>query len=142
MVGAAGTLHAFELRTRHGVERPTFWTDLAGCRVRAVERTLALAAIEARHMTARERRPHHAVGREIDAARAEGAGILRGQIEFSERGLRRIGTRHDANDVAGLLEAREPDVHRLAPDRIIDRARLHAVQSGEDALVLGGIDQI
>ena len=53
------------------VEGPALRTQLAGQRFRAVDRLGALLAIEARHVAAREHRPHHAVRGEVYAARLQ-----------------------------------------------------------------------
>src|SRR5581483_12194861 len=39
-------------------------------------------------------------------------------------------------------DAREAAIHRLAPDRIVDRARHDAVERRGDALVFRGIDRV
>ena len=57
-LGAAWIGHARELRSRQRIERPAFGTMLAG-RGRAVQ-DLALRAVEAGKMTARQRRPDDA----------------------------------------------------------------------------------
>ena len=91
-------------------------------------------------MTAREHGPHHAVGRKIDAARA--VALIGRQVDFCERGLRRVRARHQTDDVARLVHPRETDVHRLAPDRIVDRARLDAIERRHHPLVLGGVERL
>src|SRR5580765_4414335 len=63
-------VHAFELRTGELVQGPAFRTMAPGG-IRAVERTLAFLAVEARKMPAGERNPEHAVAVDIPAARAE-----------------------------------------------------------------------
>src|SRR5688572_11099295 len=67
---AARARHVAQLRERLGVERPTFGAVLTR-RGWAVERTAALAAVEARHVPASERRPEHAVAIHVAAARRE-----------------------------------------------------------------------
>src|SRR4029453_11384192 len=67
---AAGLVQAFELRQRLGIERPAFWAVLARG-ARPVERTLALAPIEAGEMAARQRGPVDAVSIDVAAARRE-----------------------------------------------------------------------
>src|SRR5262249_37561361 len=57
VVGTALRVHALELRPGHPIDGPSFRTDLAVRGLRAVQRTLALAAVEAREVTARERGP-------------------------------------------------------------------------------------
>src|ERR1700722_15432238 len=44
------------------------------------------------------------------------------------------------DDVAGLLNAREADIHRLAPHGVVYRAWLDAVERRHHPLVLGGIE--
>src|SRR4029077_18520075 len=61
---------ALEARTGILVERPTLRTVVAG-RLGAVERGLALAAVEAADVAARERHPHDALAVDVAAARAE-----------------------------------------------------------------------
>src|SRR5205085_1051275 len=140
VVGATRLLHVLELRPGHAVERPAFRTMLAGRRGRAVERTLALAAIEARHVAAREHGPHHATAREVDAARA--VALVGRQVDFGERRLARVRSGHQADDVARLIDPREADVHRLAPDRIVDRAWLNAIERRHHPLVLGRVERL
>src|SRR5439155_10640115 len=41
-----------------------------------------------------------------------------------------VGPGDDVDDVAGLVHAAETDAHRLAPDRIVHRARHDAVERG------------
>src|SRR5581483_13608 len=138
--GAVGIAHALELRAGEAIERPALGALLAGRRGRAVERALALAAIEAGELAARQRGPDHALAVDVDAARTIGA--LRRLVDLGQRGLRRVRARQQPDDVARLVEAREADIHRLAPDRIVDRARLHAVERRQHALVLGRIDRL
>src|SRR5262249_53846755 len=52
VLGAALLGDALELRARELVERPALWTQLAGKRVRPIDRLGALLAVEARHMAA------------------------------------------------------------------------------------------
>src|SRR5688572_11546754 len=59
-----------QLRQRLGVEAPTFRAVLAGG-FRAVHRTAALAPVEARHVSARQSCPVHAVPVNVAAARRE-----------------------------------------------------------------------
>src|SRR3981189_2891993 len=61
---------AVEARPRILVERPALRAMIAG-RLWSVERTLALAPVEAADVAARERNPHHALAVDIAAARAE-----------------------------------------------------------------------
>src|SRR3984957_499803 len=91
-------------------------------------------------MAAREHRPDHAAQSDVDTARTERA--FRRLIHFRQRGVGRIGARIDADDIAGLVDAGEAAVHRLAPDGIVDRARHDAVERSGNALVLGRIDGV
>ena len=83
-------------------------------RLRPVERPFALAAIEARHVAAGERRPEHAVA--IDVAAARRVAGHRRFVHFRERRLRRIGSGVQPHDGAGKSE-------HAAPDRSIGRGR-------------------
>src|SRR5260221_14708987 len=66
------------------VEGPALRTQLAGPRFRAVDRLGALLAIEARHVAAREHRPHHADGRTIRDTAAH-SGLLRCNNQWSAK---------------------------------------------------------
>src|SRR6202012_5053806 len=101
---------------------------------------LAQLAVEAREMAAREHCPHHAIEADVDATRTERA--FRRLIHFGERGVDGIGPVSETNDIAGLIDAGEAAVHRLAPDRIVDRARHDAIERRGDPLVLGWIERI
>src|SRR3989442_2116329 len=116
----------FELRSRVLIQRPAFRTLLSGCGGRPVERPFAFATVEACEMSARKRGPDHTVEIEVDAART--VSFVRRQVNFRQRGLRRVWTLHETQDVAKLIHAREAHIHRLAPDRIIDRTRLNTVE--------------
>src|SRR5208283_5644221 len=67
-LGAAGTGHTLELRSRKWVESPAFRTVLPRRR-RSVERAFALAPVEAGEMPARERCPDNAVAVDVHPAR-------------------------------------------------------------------------
>jgi hypothetical protein len=99
---------------------------------------LALRAVEARHVAAREHRPHHTVGGEVEPARS--VALVGRQEQLRERGLTRVRSRNEVDDVAGLIEPGESDVHRLAPDGVVDGARLNPVEGSHNALVLGGVE--
>ena len=114
---------------------------MLACRCgRAVERSLAFAPIEAREVAARERRPHNTIQIEIDAARA--VSLIGRYVHFGQSRLRRVWTRHEAQDIARLVHAREADIHRLAPDRIVNRTRLNTVKSGHHAFILRRIERL
>src|SRR6478735_5259077 len=72
VVARLGTVFAdaFEARPRILVERPALRAMIAG-RLRSIERTFALAAVEAADVAACERHPHHALAVDIASARAE-----------------------------------------------------------------------
>src|SRR4029077_5112810 len=95
-LGAARLGHILELRSRERIERPALGTVLAG-RGRPVEH-LALLAVEARQMPARERRPEDAVAIYIAAARP----VARGWrlINFRQGGVCRIGCGVGPTDIA------------------------------------------
>ena len=121
---------AFEARARILVEGPALGALIAGC-LWSVQRTLALAAVEAAQMAARERHPHDAL--RVDVAAADAEAGRRDVIDLGERGLRRILSQDDANDRAGVAAVR-------TPDRSVHRARHDRVEAGLDALVLRRID--
>src|SRR5499427_3714273 len=140
VVRNARGVDALELRPGHLVDGPALGTELAFGSVRPVERSLALAAIEARDVPARIGQPRHAVRGHVDAARAPDT--LRRNVHLGERGLGGIRPRHGPDEKAGLVHAREADAHRLAPDRVVHRARHDAVVAGGEALVLRRIDRV
>jgi len=39
-------------------------------------------------------------------------------------------SRNEVDDVAGLIHAREPDIHRLAKHRVVEGARPHPAEGG------------
>src|SRR4030095_13899801 len=131
-LGAAGIRHVRKLRTRERIERPALRTVLPR-RLGAVERPLALPAVEAREMSAGERRPHDAVAIDVHAARPV---PRKGRLEdFRERGPRGVRTRIEADDVAGIAE-------HCAPDGAVVRVHTDAIEGRHDPLVLGGIDRL
>src|SRR5262249_59373882 len=89
---------ACEARPRILVERPALRALIAG-RLGSVERALALAAVEAADVAARERHPHDALAVDVAAARTEAR--QRHVVDFRERGLRRIGAGIGPHDRAG-----------------------------------------
>ena len=92
--------HALEPRARHRMQRPAFAAVLAVGRRRPLQRTFALAAVEAGEVAAaRQRRPDHAVRIDVDAARrvADDAGR---RIERRLVRLANAGLRIDADDLA------------------------------------------
>ena len=102
-------------------------------RLRSVERTLALAPVEAADMTACERHPHHALAVDIASARAEA--WHRNVVDFRQCGFRRVGAGIEPHDRA-RAGAQRP------PDRAVDRVRHHRVEHLGDALVLGRIQRL
>src|SRR4029453_9464006 len=97
-----------------------------------IERALALAPVEARQMSAREHRPRNAVEIEVNTSRP--ISDIRRQINFRQRGLRGVGTGNEPKDVPGLIHACEANVHRLAPDGIVDGPRFYAVERTHHSL--------
>ena len=95
---------------------------------------LALAAVEARHVAARQRHPHHVVGVDVHAARA--VSRRREFVDFRKRRRGRLALgRIEPHDVAGEAE-------RGAPHRAVDRARRHPVERDVDPAVLVGIERL
>src|SRR5205809_244163 len=80
---------------------------------RTIERTLALAAVEAAEVAARQRRPDHAVLVDIAAADSE---RRRRNVEH----LRKSGSRVKSQEPRRAAE----DAYRV-PDRTVDRRRHH-----------------
>src|SRR2546422_699605 len=78
---------ATELRARQPIERPTFGAMIAD-RGRAIERALALAAVEGPEMSARERRVHDALAVDVPAARR--VARHRHLVDFRQRRLGRV----------------------------------------------------
>ena len=108
---------AVEARPWILVERPALRAMIAG-RLRSVERTLALAPVEAADMTACERHPHHALAVDIASARAEAR--HRYVVDFRQRGFRRVGAGSEPHDRAGAGAQRPPhrSVDRVRHDRV------------------------
>ena len=127
-------LDVLELRPWELIERPALRTVAAVGDGRAVERASAFLAVEACHVAARERHPHHAVAVDVAAARTEAA-IARARIVvghlviFGERRRGRIVARNDARHAARHRQ------HR-APDRAVVGIDPDAIHAGEDAFVL------
>src|SRR5437667_1959870 len=95
-LGAAGIRHRLELWPGERMERPAFGTVLPG-RGGAVERPLAPSTVEAREMSARQRRPDDAAPIDVHAARPVSR---QWRLEhFRQRGRRRIRSRIEPNDV-------------------------------------------
>ncbi len=99
----------------------------------AVERPLAFAAVEARHVAARQRHPDHAFAVDVHAARAvTGRGDL---VDLRKRRGWGVGAGAHADD-----RTREGE-HR-APDRAVHRIDADAVERSNDALILHRIDRL
>src|SRR5258707_467476 len=110
------------------MKREAFRTMIAGG-VRPVQRTLALAAVEADQMASGAGAPEHAVC--VDIAAAQTHGLFRQRIELAELGL--------------WIEAQESrrttEYARRVPDRAVLRIRHHRVRPGAgiEAHVLAGL---
>ena len=122
------------LKARAGIliKRPALGAMIAG-RLRPVERSFALAPIEAAEMAARERRPDDALLVDVGAADAEAR--QRNVVDLRERRLRGIRPRNDAHD-----RARESP--HGTPDRAVGRTRHHGVEAGHDPLVFRRIHRL
>src|SRR5262249_54904861 len=131
-LGRAALAHVLELRAGERIERPAFRAMLAGGG-RAVEGGLAFAAIEARHVAARQRHPGDTVAIDVHTARA--VARQRRLVDLRQRGRRRVRARAHPYDVAGEGE------HR-APHRTVVGIDADAVERGGDALVLARIDRL
>src|SRR6478736_2782240 len=116
------------------VDRPALRAMIAG-RGRAVERAFAFRSVEAAEVPAAERNPDHAFGVDITTANAE-IGFWH-VVDLGKRGGRRVRAGVEPHHRGPAAEHAD-----RAPDRAVDRARHHRVESGSagDALVLGRID--
>src|SRR5262245_35983079 len=97
VVARLGAVLAETLEAGPGIliEAPALWTVITGG-LRTVERSLALAPVEAADVARAHRRPHDALLVDVGAANAEVR--LRHVIDLRERGRRWIGTRHEPHD--------------------------------------------
>src|SRR5215469_333047 len=93
---------------------------------RTVERPLAFAAIEAAKVTARQRRPDHAVAVDITAADSE---CRRRHVEYFRQSSRRIKSQERRSSA---------EYTDRVPDGAVDRRRHHRVRprTRDDPLVL------
>src|SRR5262249_3494323 len=91
--------NAFESRARMLGEGPSFRT-LVASRLRAIQRALALAAIEASKVAARKRYPDDTLA--IDVATADAEAGSRHVIDLGQRGLRRIFSGDDTDDCSWI----------------------------------------
>src|SRR6266403_354633 len=116
------------------VEGPALGTMIAGgCR--AVERSFALAPVEAPDVAAAHRGPHDALLVDVGTANAEIR--LRYVVDLRERGSRRVWPGSHPDDRRSAAECAD-----RAPDRAVDGARHHGVEAAGDPLVLGRIDRL
>src|SRR4029077_12507574 len=119
-----GTGIALEARAGERIKRKALRTFVAELRSGPVERTLALAPVEAADVAGVERDPHHTVAVDIHAANAEAR--RRHLVDFGKRRIGRIRSRREANNVARMAEVR-------APDRAVGRRIGNAVHAEGDA---------
>src|ERR1041385_8220131 len=127
--GAALEFHVAKLRAGERVEGPALGAMPAG-RGGAVQH-LALAAVEAAEVAARERDPEGAVG--VDVAAARPVAGERDFVVLGERGEGRVRAGRDARDAARV--ARDG-----APHAAVERAHGDRVEVDRDALVLLRLD--
>jgi hypothetical protein len=114
------------LRAGELVQLSAFSALLTFGRRRAIQWALAGAPVETGEVSAVQGGPDAAVHIDIDAARTVGA--FRRLVDLRERRIRRVGTWIEADDVTRRVYASQSPVHRLSPDRIVDRARHDAVE--------------
>src|ERR1700733_13656605 len=105
-----------------------------------IQRTFALAAIEAGEVSAGEHGPHHAVGIDVEPAGREsldlrGGSVPRNFVVFGQSRMRGVGAGNQMNNPTGKAQNRSPDGPVLGADG-------HAVKPDIEALVLGGIDRL
>src|SRR5207247_9891783 len=130
--GAASVRHVREVWSGEWMERPALATVLPG-RGGPVERPLTPAPVEAREMSARQRRPDDAAAIDIHAAWSVSR---EGRLEhFRQRRRRRIRSRIEPNDVTGKAQDR-------APYGPVGRVHGDSVEGRRDPLILGGIDRL
>src|SRR5262249_1276257 len=125
-----GALAAGERWPGNRIERPTLGTQVSFRRAWPIQWPLALAAIEARDVSARQRDPGSPLS--IDVEPPHSISRRRNLVDFGERGLGGIRSELHANDPARVTDVR-------SPDGAIERAVGDAVEPQPDALVLGGI---
>ena len=138
-VGAAVLHRSLVIRTRERIERPAFRAVLPSRGGRAVERALALAAVEAGVMSAREHRPDDALAVDVHAARRETLHrrlrvVPRHLVVLGQRSLGRVRSRGETNQRARHSQDR-------SPDRAVRRRRV-AVVRHIDSFVLGFIRRL
>src|SRR5262249_42581886 len=125
-----GTVPAGERGSWDGIERPAFGAQVALRRSWPVQGSLALAPVEASHVATRQRHPRHALAVDVHAAHAK-AGLW-DLVDLYQRGLRRIWSRIQPQDVPGVTNVR-------APDGTVRRAIGDGVEAQPDTLVLTGL---
>src|SRR5262249_39978865 len=125
-----GALSASEGWPGNRIERPALGAQVPFRGTRSIERPLALAAIEAGDVSARQGDPCSPLS--IDVEPAHSISRRRDFVDFGERGLGWIRSELHANDPTRVTDVR-------SPDRAIERTVGDAVEPEPDALVLGGI---
>src|SRR5712691_13511591 len=89
VVGTLGSaITALESWSRDRIERPAFRTQISLRRSRPVEGPLALATVEAGHVSARQRHPRNTLAVDVESAHPE-AGLWY-LVDFHQCGLRWI----------------------------------------------------
>src|SRR5204863_183423 len=107
---------------------------------RSVQRTFALSPVEARELSARKNGPYNTVAVDVHTAWRETLSrslriVPRHLVGFRQRGCRRIRTRNKPHEHTGHALNR-------SPDRVIQRARSHAIERRVDTLVFLWIDRL
>src|SRR5712691_34331 len=125
-----GAVPAGERRAGNRIERPAFGTQVSFRRSRPIEGSLALAAIEAGDVSARQRHPRPSLA--VDVEPAHSVSGRRDLVDLGQGRLRRIRSELHANDPTRVADVRPPDgtVGRTVGD---------TVETEPDALVLGRI---
>src|SRR5437899_8805131 len=124
---------ALEARPRQCIEIEALGAFLAVFGARPVERSLALATVEAGDVTAVERQPSDAVAVDIHAADAEAG--KRHLVDLGKRGVGRIWPRIETDDVAGMRQVR-------APDRAVNRRPGDCIHAKGQPSILGVIGRL
>src|SRR5262249_47536274 len=125
-----GAVPSRERGAGNRIEGPALRAAIAVVGARSVERALALRAIEARDVAARQRHPCHALPVDVEAAHAK---ARRGApVPFRQRRLARVRAELDADDPARMADVR-------SPDRAVGRTRRDSVEPEAEPLVLGRI---
>src|SRR2546423_2520297 len=92
VIGAlGGAIPALESGSRERIERPAFRTQSPLRRSRPVEGPLALATVEAGHVSARQRHPRHAIAVDVHTAHPEAG--RRHLVDLYQCGLRWMRSR-------------------------------------------------